>query len=250
MSGLKHHTSASDNHLLATLPLPDRIALERCATRESLAFNRTLAEPGAIVSHVYFPLGGILSTIAQSPDGSRIEVGITGREGFTGTSILMGADLSPHQVLVQMEADALRIASADLLEAAAASPALHTALLRFAHVFSIQTAYTALANGSYTIERRLARWLLMYFDRVDSFNFMVTHDFLSLMLAVRRSGVTDALHVLEGQHLIQSTRGNIRIMDRAGLETFAGGCYGAPEREYERLFGLPARHDPAVAASA
>jgi CRP-like cAMP-binding protein len=105
------------------------------------------------------------------------------------------------------------------------------------HVFSVQVAHTALANGRAKIEERLARWLLMVHDRIDGDEVNLTHDFIALMLGVRRPGVTDALHALEGKGLIRSTRGVLRIVDREGLEVIANAIYGVPEAEYRRLIG-------------
>jgi hypothetical protein len=114
--------------------------------------------------------------------------------------------------------------------------------MRFIHLFTIQTAQTALANGRCTVDERLARWLLMCHDRVESNEFPITHEFLSVMLAVRRSSVTDALHVLESTRLIQSRRGSVKILNRPELELAAGGAYGVPESEYERLISPLPRH--------
>jgi CRP-like cAMP-binding protein len=119
------------------------------------------------------------------------------------------------------------------------SPALKALLLRWVHVSMIQTAQSALANGRYTIQERLARWLLMCHDRMDGDDLPLTHEFLSLMLGVRRSGVTEALHVLEGVDIVKAGRGTIRVLNRERLEEIAGGCYGLPEAEYNKLIGKP-----------
>ena len=111
--------------------------------------------------------------------------------------------------------------------------------LRYVHSCEVQLAHSALANGRYNMQERLARWLLMCQDRLGGDNLPLTHEFLALMLGVRRSGVTNELHILEGIHAIKATRGNVRVIDRERLEEVAGGCYGLPEREYERLIGLP-----------
>jgi hypothetical protein len=102
---------------------------------------------------------------------------------------------------------------------------------------AIELAHTALANGRYAIEARLARWLLMCHDRLDGDELYITHEFLSLMLGVRRAGVTEALIRLEAEKAIATLRGHVVVRDRARLLKLAGGCYGAPEAEYERLIG-------------
>jgi CRP-like cAMP-binding protein len=127
------------------------------------------------------------------------------------------------------------------IEAVAADRETREFFLRYVHTTVLQLAHSALANGRYSMQERLARWLLMCHDRLDGDNLAVTHDFLSLMLGVRRSGVTDNLHILEGRQAIRATRGNVRVLNRDMLIDIAGGCYGVPEREYEKLLGLALR---------
>jgi CRP-like cAMP-binding protein len=111
-------------------------------------------------------------------------------------------------------------------------------MLRYAQALNVQTSGAAFSNAEHTVEMRLARWLLMCHDRVDGDEFKLTHDFISMMLGVRRAGVTTALHVLEGHHLIRARRGSITVVDRDALMTLADDAYGLPEAEYERLFGV------------
>jgi CRP-like cAMP-binding protein len=151
-------------------------------------------------------------------------------------------DRSPYTILIQAEGRALRISRKNFSEAIKQCPALNSQLLLFIHVFTLQTAHTSLANAHYKIEERLARWLLMCQDRADSNEFVMTHEFLSLMLAVRRSGITDALHELEGKRIIRSTRGRVHILNRARMEKAASGSYGIPESEYERLIAPMRKH--------
>jgi CRP-like cAMP-binding protein len=121
----------------------------------------------------------------------------------------------------------------------AKSTTLRDILLRYVHSMTIQIAHTAVANSQVKIEARLARWLLMAHDRVDGQQVELTHEFLALMLGVRRSGVTEALQVLEGRKLIHTARGKVTIRNRKGLERAANGSYGVPEAEYARLMGEP-----------
>jgi hypothetical protein len=120
-----------------------------------------------------------------------------------------------------------------------ASASLHQHLLRFVQAFMVQMGQTALSNGSHVIEERLARWVLMCHDRVDGDALFTTHEFLSLMLGVRRAGVTQTLKTLEDRGLISTKRGQVTVLDRAKLEKVAGDSYGVPEAEYVRLIGLP-----------
>lgn len=191
----------------------------------------------APIEHVYFPNRGVGSIMAYTSHGERVEAGIFGREGMSGTAIAMGTDRSPLQTIIQVPGDAYRIGTGKLIEAIERSRSLHTHLLRYGQSLTIQTAFTALANVTYPVEVRLARWLLMAHDRADGEEVTLTHDYLSVMLAVRRPSVTTALHILEGNMLIKGTRGIVRIRDRAALEEFADGSYGKPEAEYGRLIG-------------
>ena len=180
---------------------------------------------------------GLASVVAMGTDGERIEVGHIGREGMTGQSVVLGVDRSPEQTFIQVAGSALRMPVGSLRDAMKASPLLHGLLLRFVQTTIVQVAHSALANGRYTIQERLARWLLMCHDRLDGDYLLLTHEFLSLMLGVRRSGVTEALQVLEGVAVVKTARGRIMLLDRDRLEEIAGACYGVPEREYQRLIG-------------
>jgi CRP-like cAMP-binding protein len=117
------------------------------------------------------------------------------------------------------------------------SPGLHAFMMRYLDVALVQVAHTALGHGRYTISERLCRWLLMCHDRLDGDDLPVTHDVLALVLGVRRPGVTNALHILEGVGIVKAKRGNVRILDRARLEDEAGDCYGLPEACHAELFG-------------
>jgi len=227
------------NRLLLALSVQDVSLLQPQFERVPLPLRTCLAEPNTPIQHVYFLDEGIASVVASTPQGRRIEVGIIGREGLTGLPILVGTDRSPHECFIQTPGAGWRIRADDLRRALAASAALHQHLLRFVQAFMIQMGQTALANACHVIEQRLARWLLMCHDRVDGDELATTHEFLSLMLGVRRAGVTVALQALEERGLISTKRGQIVVLDRAGLEAVAGGSYGAAEAEYERLIGLP-----------
>src|SRR6185295_4906858 len=137
---------------------------------------------------------------------------------------------------MQCEGAGLRISAANLRKTMVPGGDLHRHFLLYAHAFSIQTTYTAIANGRSNIEERLARWLLMSRDRIDTDKIPMTHEFLSLMLGVRRSGVTVALHLLAKDGMIEAHRGVVTILNRQGLEKISNGAYGIPEAELERLF--------------
>jgi CRP-like cAMP-binding protein len=227
--------SAVRNRVLATLPPRDYEVLRALLEPVSLPLRTYLVEPDKPIEHIYFMEQGIASVVALTPSQRRIEVGLIGREGMSGTPLLLGTDRTPHECFVQMSGDALRVSSGDLSQVFLHCPDLHRHLLRFVQAFTVQVAQTALSNGSYRLEERLARWLLMCHDRVDGDVLFTTHEFLSIMLGVRRPGVTEALHILEGAHMIRAERGLVTILDRAKLEQVADESYGVPEAEYARL---------------
>lgn len=188
------------------------------------------------MEHVWFPESGLGSIISSTSDGRRLEVGIYGRDGMSGTPLMLGVDRTPHEHLIQVAGAGLRIPANAFMASVNESESLRSLMLRYVQVFTVQTASTALANGGFNIDERLARWLLMCDDRADGV-VRLTHEFLSIMLGVRRSSVTVALQTLEGAGLIRASRGQITITDRAKLEEVAGDSYGPPEAEYERLIG-------------
>ncbi len=229
------------NRLLAAVPAEIFAPLASQLTRVDLPVKQLLVEEFRPVTHVHFIETGLASMVTRSRDGEQeIEVGHIGPEGMTGFCVLHGVDRTPHRTFMQTRGSAFSLPVPALLDAVAESEPLRTLLLRYIHCYEVQLAHSALANGRYNINERLARWLLMSQDRLESDDLPLTHEFLALMLGVRRSGVTNEIHVLEGAHLIKATRGRIHILDRAGLEAIASGCYGIPEEEYERLIEMPA----------
>lgn len=227
--------SSVENNLLARLTVADFQMLLPKLQWTDFALRDNLYYPHQPVEYGYFPTVGICSVIAHSATGVRGETGLIGREGFVGSAIVLFAESAPFEVLVQIEGRALRIKKDDLQEAIAKSPTLMAALLKFIHVFGVQTAQTAIANTHYTVTQRLARWLTMCRDRVDSNEFTMTHEFLAIMLGVRRSGITEAINSLEGRDIVKSMRGKISVLNRQFLIEVASGSYGVPEDEYKRL---------------
>jgi CRP-like cAMP-binding protein len=177
---------------------------------------------------------GIASVVAVQPDTSRVEVGLV---GMSGMAVVLGGDQSPHSTYIQVSGEGQRIAANELRKAMNASRTLHSLLLKFVQVFMVQTAHTAIANARANIDKRLARWILMAYDRTSDETLPLTHEFLSLMLGVRRAGVTEALQSLKRKKLIDTGRNQIVVRNRKGLERLAQGSYGVPEKEYRRLVG-------------
>ena len=230
--------STVQNRLLRRMSPDDFALLQPDLQVVDLDLRFVLAAPNRMIEHLYFPEQGVASVVATAADGSRMEVGLFGRDGFSGTSLLLGVDRTPHETFMQVGGSGLRIEAGAALRTVGRSAALHALLMKYIQVLAVQTAHTAVANGGYTIEQRLARWLLMTHDRLDGDELPLTHEFLAIMLAVRRSGVTVVTQVLEGQGIIRAERGRITVLDRARLEEVAGGSYGVPEAEYRRLIGM------------
>ena len=223
------------NVILSCLSPADLALLEPHLSAVDLPLRKVLERHGKTIDYVYFPEHGFASVVANGDGHRSIEVGLMGREGMTGLTVVMGLDRSPHQIFIQCAGDGWRISSLQLRKAIKESATLHQVCLAYAHAFLVHTGYTAMANGRSKIEERLARWLLMAHDRIDSDQLPLTHEFLSLMLGVRRPGVTVALNLLERAGLIARSRGAITILDRDGLRDCSNGAYGAQEAEAKRL---------------
>ncbi|MBB4477503.1 Crp/Fnr family transcriptional regulator [Rhizobium etli] len=224
------------NRLLRSLPeeafgliAPD---LKAC----DLPAGRPLVEADKPIEHIYFIESGLASMVAVSSDGNSIEVGQIGYEGISGYPVLLGTDRTPNRAFMEVAGRGLELSTSRFLSLQA-HPEAHLVFLRYIHTRELQLAQSALAAARYSMHKRLARWLLMCHDRLILDDMPLTHDFLALMLGVRRSGVTEHLHILEGMHAIRSTRGSVRILNRRILLEVAGASYGAPEAEYERLIG-------------
>ncbi len=198
----------------------------------SLEFSQMLSEPGDRMRHVYFPTDGFISLIAPGVGRKQLEVGLVGNEGMLGVQLLLGVDVSPLRAMVQGEGHAWRVKTSVFLKELTLNPALKESLHRYLYVFLAQLMQTATCTRFHLIEGRLARWLLMTRDRAHSPHFRITHEFLALMLGVRRVGVTRAASALQQRKLIKYSRGNISILDRRGLERAACACYAIDNQIY------------------
>jgi CRP-like cAMP-binding protein len=228
------------NYLLAALS-PDDFALLAPALRPtSLEFKHVLYAVHQPVGTAYFLESGMVSMLAPLEDGRFMEVGLVGKEGLVGLPIVLGADSSATEALVQMHGTALQVRSAELRKAFETSATLRGLLLRYAHVHHAQVAQTAACNGHHLLEERLARWLLMAHDRARTDEFPMTQEFMSLMLGVRRAGVSVAAGILQKAGVIDYKHGCIIVLDRPALEAMACECYSAVRRQFEYLLGYPA----------
>jgi len=236
------------NNLLQTMLASDYALLEPHLTRIALPVRFQLHTAHSKIRKVYFPEDGIISIVAISLDGKPCEVGLFGREGMSETATVLGTDHSPHEAYVQAAGvSSLMLDSVRLDAAMQQSPTLRLHLLKYVQAMLVQLS-SSIAAASQTTEQRLARWLLMCHDRVSGDTIRLTHEFVGMMLGVRRAGVTDAMITLGIEHMILGKRGEIVIKDRAGLEAVAAGSYGLAEAEYERLIGRKLRRGDAPVA--
>ncbi len=225
------------NRLLARLPPHDFALLKEHLEPLDCPRGMMIAESGEPIPFAYFPESGVVSVVAESPEGQRVEAGIVGREGFVHPALVLGSDRVPNDIQVQLAGAGHRIGYKKLLKAVDDSAALQETLLLFSQANTVQISFTTLSNAVHQIDERLARWLLMCHDRSESDDLALTHEFMGVMLAVRRPSVTSTLHILEGNGLIELARGFVIIKNRTALEDFAGDAYGKAEAEYRRLLG-------------
>jgi len=225
------------NRLLARLSQRDFQLLKAHLEPVVLKLRHDLEKPNRPIEDVYFMETGIASVVAVQSGEKRVEVGLIGCEGMSGSAVMLGNHRSPHSTYIQVEGEGQRIKSDKIRKAMEDSPSLRGVFLRYVQAFMVQTAHTAIANARTKLDQRLARWILMAHDRVASSTLPLTHEFLSLMLGVRRAGVTEALHALSEQGLIRAGVGKITMLNRKGLERCAGVSYGVPEAEFRRLIG-------------
>ena len=225
---------SNGNLLLSTLTPPDYGLLEPHLTKIDVPVRHSFEEANKPIEFVYFPESGMISIVAKSRH-EQAEAALVGREGMTGIPVVLGNDRWVNDTYVQIEGAGLRITANALRQSLAKSATLRAIFLAYTQAFVVQTAQTALVNARGNVEARLGRWLLMAHDRLDGNELPLTHEFLALMLGVRRAGVTTALQKLESDGLVAAKRGLIIVEDRAGLIRLADRLYGVPEAEYRRL---------------
>ena len=225
------------NRLLAALPKKDYQRLRPELEQVAMPFAEVLYESGAPILHIYFPNDSVVSLLAEMADRSMLEVGVVGNEGVAGLSVFMGVDASPHRAIVQGTGTAMRMKASALREESGRTGPLHHLLHLYTHSLLTQVSRSAACNRFHVVDARLARWLLMSGDRLGADEFLLTQDFISNMLGVRREGVSKAAGVLQKNELINYSRGRIKILDRAGLKAVSCECYGIIKDESDGYLG-------------
>ena len=217
--------STVSSHLLKAMSPRDFASLAPYLVRVDLPRGHVLSMPGQVIEHCWFLEAGIASMVMVTHDGNETEASIVGYEGVVDIATILGERETALRCFMQLPGHGYRISVKALAKAADESATLRSSLHRFVYSVIIQIAQTALANASFTIEQRLARWLLMCSDRLVEEEIALTHEFLSVMLNVRRAGVTLAIQSLQRDGMLTAKRRKIRIVDRGRLEELAADAY-------------------------
>lgn len=227
--------STERNALLRELDQSDYEALAQHLEEMPMRAGDVLVEPDERAQYVFFPQSGVISLLALFTGGGAVEVGTVGREGIVGIPIVLGTNTAPHRVLVQIDGVVRRVAS-DVIEAMLAEmPALDVILRRYVDAYLLQVSQTAACNRMHDLSARAARWLLMTHDRVGTDTFALTHEFLAIMLGVRRAGVSEAAAELQRKGAIKYSRGRVSITDRSVLEQQACECYRTVRSRFDGM---------------
>ncbi|HLL72239.1 MAG TPA: Crp/Fnr family transcriptional regulator [Pyrinomonadaceae bacterium] len=232
----QHTPALTANRLLDHLPGEELEFLRPHMEQVHLSHGDSIIEPHVPIKDCYFPLNSLLSMVTTMEDGSSVECGSIGREGMSGVPVLLDAGETTMPTFVQVAGDAIRVKAAVVKKAYDRGGELKKILNRYMHTIIIVSSQSTACNRIHRIEERLARWLLMSSDGVGSDEVNITHEYLAIMLGVRRAGVSEAAAKLQEKDLIRYYRGNVLISDRERLEACACECYHVVKAEYDRLF--------------
>jgi CRP-like cAMP-binding protein len=248
MPGITRKRAAAEaqaNRLLSLLPPADYARLRPHLEPVALAYRQSLYRAHRPIGFVYFIETGVGSLVNTMANGDAAEVGTIGNEGMVGLPLLLEDERAPTAVYVQVPGTGLRMTASLFRKHLARSASMRTVMLRYAHAFFNQVAQSAACNQFHSLEQRCSRWLLMTHDRMQSDEFLLTQEFLAMMLGVQRTGVTVAAGALQRAGLIRYSRGHVAILDRRGLERRACECYRISKLEFDRLLGgRPRRGKP------
>jgi CRP-like cAMP-binding protein len=230
-----HSRTSENNSLLQALSQRDRRSLLAGSGTVALVYGQVLHQPMEQIDRIYFPTSGFVSLIVTVDDPAILAVGLVGNEGMCGVSLAMGVNVPRVRAGVQGAGSALSLDTGAFVLACANSRSLTRLMGRYACFQLDQSAQLAACTRFHQIEARLARWLLMTLDRTQTDECNLTHELLSMMLGVRRVGITNAAGELQRRHLIRYSRGNIRVLDRGGLEAVSCSCYAADRQSYAQI---------------
>lgn len=224
------------NKLLAALPPEILQQLAPELETVPIRVGEVVQPIGRPAEHVYFPHSGMGSIVIHMKGGVNVEAATVGNEGMLGISYVLGDALATEETMIQLPGEALRLRIRVLRTEFDRDERLRILLLRYSQLLMGQIAQGSGCNRAHPIEGRCARWLLSTHDRVAGDQFPLTQEFMALMLGVRRAGVSVAQHALQQDGLIQYTRGQVTILDRAGLEAIACECYEVIRNRFDRFF--------------
>ncbi|MFS0517477.1 Crp/Fnr family transcriptional regulator [Nostoc sp. UIC 10607] len=227
---------ATENLLLTALPREVYKRIENKMEQVDLSSGKILNRPGETIEEVYFPLTCLISVTITMMDGSTVEAGVVGSREMVGINAFMGGrETTQTQYIVQVPGNAVRMKAHLLLYEFDTNKPLRDVMLKYTQAYIAQISQNVACNRVHTLEKRMARWLLESIDRLYTDELFLSHEFLSHMLGVRRSGITETVHHLEKKGLIQCGRKKIQTIDRQGLEEASCECYGVIKEEYNRL---------------
>lgn len=229
--------NAGENYLLSALPDEEYQHLLPNLEPVTFALGQVVYDAGGRLGYVYFPTTSVVSLLYTMEDGTTAEMGLTGNDGVVGVALFLGGETTPNRAVVQIGGAALRMKATVLQEEFARGGPFQRLLLRYTQALITQISQTAVCNRLHPVEKRLCRWLLLSHDRVRSDELLMTHEFISNMLGGRRESVTAAAGRLQDAGLIDYARGQIKILDRKGLEATACECYRIVRDEFDRLVG-------------
>jgi CRP-like cAMP-binding protein len=225
------------NRLLSLLSDQDYEQLRPHLSHVTLEYKKSLYEAFRPIEQVYFPIDGVASLVITALDGASAEVGTVGSEGLVGLPICFGDNDAPSSMYVQVPGTALQMDAAVFRAEFKRSRTLSTVVLRYAHALFNQVAQSAACGQLHNVEPRCCRWLLMTRDRMPSDDFLLTHEFLGMMLGVRRTTVTEVMGALQKAGLIRYRRGHVTVLDSQSLRHRACECYEVSKRAFDRLLG-------------
>jgi CRP-like cAMP-binding protein len=223
------------NRVLASLPAPDLKRISPHLLPVTLKARRSLHEQGEAIESVYFLEDAVASVVVTMENGSTVEVGLIGRDGVVGLPEVLGSGRATNRTFIQLPGTGFSLKTQTLIQLAESSSQLRSCLQRATQAYLAQTAQTAACNRIHELEERLARWLIMCSDRLQSDHIPITHEFLAMMLGTRRSSVSIAAGILHKSGLITYSRGSVQIQDREGLTRAACECYQSVLQQYVRL---------------
>lgn len=235
------------NHILTTIPDDEFGRLQPHLESLEFTYHQNLIAPDGLVEYAYFLNRGMISLVVTTHDGRSVEVGVVGKEGAAGTGLAVGLTKSPYRAVVQIPGDGVRIPAGVFAQLGDSVPEFALMLNRYASVQGMQVAQLAACNRLHEIEQRLARWMLMCHDRIESDLLPMTHEFFAQMLGAGRPSVTLAAGALQKAGTIRYTRGKVTILNRSALEAAACECYRVI-RQYNGDTGLPESPGEATAA--